>query len=144
MALPKAPYQTESLKGVISGTLWDNCCSRRTCDYLFTFSVGMCSHQGDRDISFGTFDIFFPSGCFKRWCFYLKEEKKKDEQPPKWYFHLFLRHAQLWSGGWNHLISVSFLKLSALFRQHAVCEQQQWGKPSFLQTRVVLKTWEAF
>lgn len=65
MALLKAPYQTESLKGVISGTLWDNCCSRRTRDYLFTFSVGMCSHQGDRDISFGTFDIFSPLDVLK-------------------------------------------------------------------------------
>lgn len=44
MAFLKVSYLTESLKGVILGTLWDNCCSQRICDYFFTCSVGMYSH----------------------------------------------------------------------------------------------------
>lgn len=55
----KVPYQTESLKEVISGTLWDNCCSRRICDYLFTDSVGMCSHLWDRAIGYDTSEFYF-------------------------------------------------------------------------------------
>lgn len=91
------------LKGVILGTLWDNYCSQRICDYFFTRSAGMRSHLWGGAITHAFLPFIFVSGCL--WAFKLCWS---------WFFFpLITKRMRDWSDAFTYFEACPALALGA-------------------------------